>query len=151
MKRTAILVILLLVPVVAFAQARLTGSDLGGTVRDDGGGVLPGVTVTATNTATNQSRASTTDAAGKYYTPALSAGLYNIVAELSGFAPQTHNSVRLQIGQRVDLDFTLRPGTTESIVVTAAAPVVDTTQADVSSVVSQEQIDNLPTNGRNFL
>jgi carboxypeptidase family protein/TonB-dependent receptor-like protein len=152
MKRTAILVlILLMLPVVVFAQARLTGSDLGGTVRDDSGGVLPGVTVTATNTATNQSRSSTTDATGNYYIAALSAGLYNVVAELSGFAPQTHNAVRLQIGQRVNLDFAMRPGTTESIVVTAAAPVVDTTQADVSSVVSQEQIDNLPTNGRNFL
>src|SRR5436190_11531420 len=152
MKRTAILVlILLMLPVVAFAQARLTGSDLGGTVRDDSGGVLPGVTVTATNTATNQARSAVSDSSGNYYIAALSSGVYNIVAELSGFAPQTHNAVRLQIGQRVNLDFAMRPGTTESIVVTAAAPVVDTTQADVSSVVSQEQIDNLPTNGRNFL
>ena len=152
MKRTAILVlILLMLPIVAFAQARLTGSDLQGTVRDDSGGVLPGVTVTATNTATNQSRSGVTDAGGNYYIAALTAGLYDVAADLSGFAPQKRSGVRLQLGQRVDLDFSMRVGTSESIVVSASAPVVDTTQADVSTVVSQEQIDNLPTNGRNFL
>jgi hypothetical protein len=152
MKRTAILVlILLMLPIVAFAQARLTGSDLQGTVRDDSGGVLPGVTVTATNTATNQSRSGVTDAAGNYYIAALTAGVYDVAADLSGFAPQKRSGVRLQLGQRVDLDFSMRVGTSESIVVSASAPVVDTTQADVSTVVSQEQIDNLPTNGRNFL
>lgn len=152
MKRTALSVlILLMLPIVAFAQARLTGSDLQGTVRDDSGGVLPGVTVTATNTATNQARSAVTDASGNYYIAALPAGMYDVAADLSGFAPQKRSGLRLQLGQRVDLDFTMRVGTAESIVVSASAPVVDTTQADVSTVVSQEQIDNLPTNGRNFL
>lgn len=152
MKRPALLIlILILMPIVVFAQARLTGSDLQGTVRDDSGGVLPGVTVTATNVATNQSRSAVTDGQGRYYIAALSAGTYDVTADLSGFAPQNRRAIRLQLGQRVDLDFTMRVGTSESITVSASAPVVDTTQADVSTVVSQEQIDNLPTNGRNFL
>lgn len=152
MKRSALWMLIgLMLPVVAFAQARLTGSDLQGTVRDDSGGVLPGVTVTATSTATNLSRSATTDSTGRYYIPALTAGLYDVSAELSGFAPQKRSGYRLILGQRADLDFTMRVGASESIVVSAAAPVVDTTQADVSTVVSQEQIDNLPTNGRNFL
>ncbi|HEX2834223.1 MAG TPA: TonB-dependent receptor [Thermoanaerobaculia bacterium] len=146
-----VLLITLVSPLLAFAQARLTGSDLQGTVQDDSGAVLPGVTVTATNVATNQARTAITEANGRYYIAALSSGLYTVTAELSGFAPQTRKDVRLQLGQRVDLDFTMRVGTSESIVVSATAPVVDTTQADVSTVVSQEQIDNLPTNGRNFL
>jgi hypothetical protein len=152
MKRSALLMfICLLLPVVAFAQARLTGSDLQGTARDDSGGVVPGVTVTATNTATNQTRTATTDSGGRYYIAALTAGVYDVSAELSGFAPQKRSGYRLVLGQRAELDFQLRVGTSESIVVSASAPVVDTTQADVSTVVSQEQIDNLPTNGRNFL
>ena len=152
MKRTAIWgFLLLMVPMSMFGQARLTGADLSGTIRDDTGAILPGVTVTATNVATNQSRSSESDGAGNYYIAALPAGTYDVATELSGFAPQSQHNVRLQIGQRINLDFTMKPGTSEAITVSAMAPVVDTTQSDVSTVVAQEQIDNLPTNGRNFL
>ncbi|MEO8036138.1 MAG: TonB-dependent receptor, partial [Acidobacteriota bacterium] len=146
-----ILGILLMIPVTMFAQARLTGADLGGTIKDNTGAVLPGVTVTATNSANNQARTSVTDREGKFYIPALTAGVYNVAVELSGFAAQGRTGVRLPLGQRVDLDFTMRPGAAESIVVSASAPVLDVTQAAVSTVVSQEQIDSLPTSGRNFL
>jgi hypothetical protein len=138
-------------PVAAFAQARLTGGDLQGVVRDNTDAVLPGVTVTATHVATNQSRSAVTDGEGKYYVAALTAGVYTVVAELSGFAPQTRENVRLLLGQRLDLDFVMRPGAQETITVSATAPVVDTTEPAVATVVSQEQIDSLPTNGRNFL
>ncbi|HEX7830151.1 MAG TPA: TonB-dependent receptor, partial [Thermoanaerobaculia bacterium] len=145
-----VFLIVLVFPVLAFAQARLTGSDLQGNVVDPQGVPLPGATVTATNVATNQSRIAIADARGGYYIAALTPGQYQVVATLDGFV-QMRRDVRLQLGQRVDLRFELRPGLSESVVVSAAAPVVDTTQADVSTVVSQEQIDNLPTNGRNFL
>jgi len=152
MKRFILFIlVLLLIPASAFAQARLTGGDLQGTVRDDSGAVLPGVTVTATNNATNQSRAAVTDAEGNYYIAALAAGVYNVHAELSGFAPSTKTDVRLQLGQRLDADFTMRVGTTEAITVTASSVLVDTTEPAVATVVSQEMIDSLPTNGRNFL
>jgi hypothetical protein len=143
--------LLLTAPVTVFAQARLTGADLHGVIRDGSGGVLPGVTITATHVATNQSRSAVSDSEGKYYIPALTAGVYNVNADLSGFAPQAQNGVRLHLGQRIDLDFTMRVGAQESITVSAAAPVVDTSEPSVSTVVSQEQIDSLPTNGRNFL
>jgi carboxypeptidase family protein/TonB-dependent receptor-like protein len=151
MSRVVLVFLIVLVsPVLAFSQARLTGSDLQGNVQGPDGGVLPGATITATSVATNQSRTAITDANGGYYIAALSSGQYTVVATLDGFR-QMRRDVRLQLGQRVDVDFMLQPGTSESIVVSASAPVVDTTQADVSTVVSQEQIDNLPTNGRNFL
>lgn len=145
------MVLLLITPVAAFAQARLTGADLQGTIRDTSNGSLPGVTVTATSIATNQARTGITDGQGVYYIPALSAGLYNVVAELSGFAAQNRNNVRLHLGQRVELDFTLRAGAAETITVTASTPVIDTNEPAVSTVITQEQIDSLPTNGRNFL
>src|SRR6266550_1095764 len=138
-------------PFGLLAQGRLTSSDIEGTVQDQTGAVLPGVTVTATNTATNQSRTAVSDKEGRYYIGAVQPGIYNITAELAGFAPQQHKDVRLVLGQLADIHFTLRPGTTEAIVVSARSPVVDTTQTSVSTVVAQEQIDSLPTNGRNFL
>lgn len=145
------ILVLFVVPILAFGQARLTGADLQGTVTDSSGAVLPGVTVTATNTATNQSRSAQTDERGNFYIPALAAGLYNATAELSGFAPSARGDVRLPLGQRVVLDFTLKVGAQEAIVVSASVPVVDTSEPAVSTVVSQEQIDSLPTDGRNFL
>jgi hypothetical protein len=152
--RVRVLLIMLLIlaaPVVVFAQARLTAADIQGTIQDQSGAVMPGVTVTATNTATNQSRTTVTDREGRYYIGALQPGVYTISAELSGFAPQRRKDMRLVIGQLADLRFTLRAGAAEAITVSATAPVVDITETSVSTVVGQEQIDSLPTNGRNFL
>jgi hypothetical protein len=146
-----LIVVLLLMPIGLFAQARLTAADLQGTVMDESGGVLPGVTITATAAATNQSRTGMTGKDGRYYIGALPPGLYTVTAELAGFAPQQRKDVRFSIGQLADINFTMRPGASEAIVVSAAAPLVDTAQTSVSSVVGQEQIDTLPTNGRNFL
>ncbi len=146
-----LLLVIIAMPQALMAQARLTAADLEGTVQDESGAVLPGVTVTATNQATNQSRTATTDKSGRYYIGALQPGVYTIAAELAGFAPQQRKDVRLVLGQLADLHFTMRPGTAEAIVVSAKAPVVDTTETSVSTVVGQEQIDSLPTNGRNFL
>jgi Carboxypeptidase regulatory-like domain/TonB-dependent Receptor Plug Domain len=142
---------ILAMPIGLFAQGRLTAADVQGSIQDQSGAVLPGVTVTATNGATNQSRTAVSDKAGRYYIGALQPGVYSISAELAGFAPQTRKGVRLVIGQLADLPFTLRAGVAEAIVVSARAPVVDTTETSVSTVVGQEQIDSLPTNGRNFL
>jgi outer membrane receptor protein involved in Fe transport len=146
-----VVLLVALVPQVLFAQSRLTAADLQGTVLDQSGGALPGVTVVATNAATNQSRSAVTDREGRYYIGALPPGVYAISAELSGFAAQKRNEVRLVIGQLAELNFTLKAGASEAIVVSARAPVVDTTETSVSTVVGQEQIDSLPTNGRNFL
>jgi hypothetical protein len=146
-----IMLFILATPIGLFAQGRLTAADIGGTIQDQSGAVLPGVAVTATNTATNQSRTAVTDKDGRYYIGALQPGVYTISVELAGFAQQTRKDLRLVIGQLADLHFTLRAGVAEAIVVSAKAPVVDATATSVSTVVGQEQIDSLPTNGRNFL
>src|SRR5687767_1666710 len=150
-KRLFLFMFISMMPILASGQARLTGGDLQGTVFDNTGGVLPGVTVMATHVATNQSRSAVTDGEGRYYIPALSAGVYTVHAELSGFIPQTKTDVRLLLGQRLDLDFPLNVGAQESITVSASSVFVDTTEPAVATVISQEQIDSLPTNGRNFL
>ena len=145
-----IMLLLIAVPVALFAQ-RATAADLTGTIQDESGAVLPGVTVTATNVATNQTRTAVTDKDGRYYIGALPPGVYSIGTELSGFAPQQRKGIRLLLGQLAEMSFRLRPGAADAIVVTGASPVVDPTETVVSTVVGQEQIDTLPTNGRNFL
>ena len=134
------------------AQTRATSADLTGVVLDESRAVLPGVTVTATNAETNLVRSVVTDAIGRFSIPALPPGIYDVKAELGGFATQSRQGMVLQLGTSVTVDFTLRiAGTREEITVTGAAALIDTQQTAVSTVVSQQQIESLPINGRNFI
>ena len=134
------------------AQTRATSADLTGVVLDESRGILAGATVTATNAETNLTRLVVADAAGRFSVPALPPGIYTVKAELPGFATQTREGIVLPLGTAVAVDFTLRiAGTREEITVSAAAPLIDTQQTAVSTVVSQQQIESLPINGRNFI
>ena len=115
-----IMFLILATPIGLFAQARATAADILGTVADESGAALPGVTVTATNTATNQARTAVTDRGGRYYIGALQPGKYTIAAELTGFAVQQRKGVRLVIGQLVEMNFSLRPGAAEAITIAAS-------------------------------
>jgi len=136
----------------ADAQTRATSADLSGVIYDQSKAVLPGVTVTVTNAETGVTRSSVTDAEGRYAVLALPPGTYNIRVELQGFAPQTRDGVPLALGAAVEIPFTLAiAGAQEQVTVTAESPIVDTQKTAVASVVSQQQIESLPINGRNFI
>jgi hypothetical protein len=146
------LAVLFLVPGRLAAQARLTGADLSGTVRDESGAVLPGATVTVTNVATNLSRTAITDSRGLYRAAALAPGTYRVSVSLSGFAPLTRDELVLALGQAPEVDFTLKvAGSREDITVVGEASLVDLDHTGVSTVVGQPQIEGLPINLRNFL
>jgi Carboxypeptidase regulatory-like domain/TonB dependent receptor/TonB-dependent Receptor Plug Domain len=133
-------------------QTRATAADLVGTVRDQTGAVLPGVVVTATNIATNVPRSTTTQGDGRFALQALPPGVYRLEAVLSGFVTESRGELTLRLGELVELDFALRlAGTVESVNVVADAPVVDVQKTAVASVVSQQQIESLPIDGRNFI
>ena len=137
---------------VAMAQSRATTADVTGTVLDQTDAALPGATVTATNTATNAVRSTTTDGQGRFTIPALPPGTYTVVCELTGFTTEKAEHVTLTLGEWRMLEFNLRvAGTTEEVRVSEQAPLVDIQNTSVSSVVSQEQIESLPINGRNFI
>jgi hypothetical protein len=89
---------------------------------------------------------------GKYSFPALSPGRYTVRAELSGFATQEAKDITITIGfeRRLDLDMKVR-SLQETVTVTGEAPVVDTTKAEVAGVVTQQQIEMLPINSRQYL
>jgi outer membrane receptor protein involved in Fe transport len=149
--RLSLLVCLLAaaVPVALLGQSS-TGS-ISGTVADDSGAVLPGVTVTATNVATGVNRMSVSNAAGHYSIALLPPGTYRVSSELSGFQPAAFERVMVNVGTDVELNLKLRPGVAETVTVMAAAPVIETTKSQVSSVVNEKAIESLPTNGRNFI
>jgi outer membrane receptor protein involved in Fe transport len=133
------------------APAQNAGGEIVGTVTDETGGVLPGVTVTIRNQATGVSRDTQTDGAGRYRAPLLPVGTYEVSAALSGFATTRLKDLTLTIGQTLNADISLRASASEEIVVTAEAPVLDKERSAQSSTVGARAVANLPTNGRNFI
>ena len=123
-----------------------------GTVTDQTRGVLPGVTITVTNLDTNISRTATSNETGVFRVPSLDPGRYRVAAELQGFKTATQTDVVLSVGATLGVNFTMAPGTLEeSIQVRGIAPDIQTEKADVSAVVEQKKITDLPLVGRNVL
>jgi len=146
--RAAMLAAFMLVGGAAFAQnAQITG-----TLKDESGGVLPGVSVTARNEETGLTRTAVTEAAGEYRLPVLPPGTYTITAELQGFTTEVRKGVQLVIDQAAVIDITLKPATvTETITVTGEAPLIETTTSVVATAVTNEQIQDLPVASRRWI
>ena len=138
--------ILVLTSASAWAQAT---AQLSGTVRDESGAVLPGVTVTATQTDTGVTRTVVTDETGAYVLSNLPLGPYRLEVALQGFRTYVQTGIVLQVGASPVLNPVLGLGSLEeSVTVDAAAPLVDVQSAGISDVVEQEQIVELPLQGR---
>jgi hypothetical protein len=134
----------------AFAQTAATGN-IEGIVTDPTGAVLPGATVVVKNTQTNVTREATSDQGGRYRATALQPGVYEVTATLAGFQTPTLGPVEVQVGQTQAVDVRMRAaGVTETLTVTAEAPLIDTRRTDVSNVVGETAIENLPINGRRW-
>jgi outer membrane receptor protein involved in Fe transport len=144
-----VLLLSLVVSLPLFAQSS-TGS-ISGTVKDDSGAALPGVTVTATNAATGVSRSTVTNASGYYQLALLPPATYSVEATLEGFQSVRRAALVVNIGSAVTFDVLLRVGVSETVTVTAAAPLIETERTEVTSVVNETAIENLPVNGRNFI
>lgn len=122
-----------------------------GTVTDSSGAVVPGATVVVTNSATGVSRSLKTGSAGEYVAPNLEPGPYTITAEATNFKKAEHPSVSLEVAKDVRIDFKLSPGaTSETVVVTEEAPMVDTTTDVLGGTFSNTAINQLPLQGRDF-
>jgi hypothetical protein len=138
--------------VAANASAQGGNATITGIIYDQAKAVLPGVTVTVTNEATGISRETISGPEGLFVIPTLVPGTYTIRAELAGFQPQTRQGVVLAIGQELDVDLTLGLASlTESVTVSAEAPIVDTTASRIGANVTAREIDTLPSQGRNHL
>jgi hypothetical protein len=127
-----------------WAQAQSTGS-INGTVLDNTGAVLPGVTVTAEGPAMLGVQTQVTDASGDYRFPSLPPGTYKLKYELPGFATIVREGVIIQIGFTAHLDVKLNVATVEeTVTVTGESPVVDVQNTAVKNAFNAEQMKNLP-------
>jgi outer membrane receptor protein involved in Fe transport len=134
----------------ALAQTAATGT-VEGLIRDATGGVLPGVTVIVRNVDTNVARETVSDEGGRYRAPALQPGRYEVSATLAGFESAKVGDVIVQVGQTVPIDVQMRAaGVSETLTVTGESPVIDVAKTDVSNVIGQQAIENLPINGRRW-
>lgn len=134
----------------AFAQSQAINGTIEGTITDASGAVLPGVTVTLTNTDTGAQRVVVTNESGVFRAPLLPLGRFTVVAELSGFSKFEQTGISLVAGQTVVLNMSLRVGgMAESVTVSADAPVVDLGKTDVGRNITAREIQNLPNVSRN--
>jgi outer membrane receptor for ferrienterochelin and colicin len=140
---------MILTPLALMAQS--SNGSLSGTITDSTGAAVPGVTVTATNAATGFNRTAVSTTTGRYDIPNLPPGTYRVTTELSGFQPLKYEKIGVNVGSDTGLNLKLKTGVSETLTVTAAAPLVETTKSEVSSVVNEKAIQNLPVNGRNFI
>ena len=132
------------------ALAQLSTAQLSGRVTDESGAVLPGVTITATQTDTGFVRTDVTDGSGAYILSNLPTGPYKLEASLQGFRTYVQTGIVLQVAASPVVNVSLVVGSLEeSVTVEGAAPLVDVKSAGISAVVRNEEILSLPLNGRN--
>jgi hypothetical protein len=122
-----------------------------GAVFDQTGGAIAGATVTVTDVARGVSRALIADSAGEYSATSLLPGTYTVRGEAKGFKAVEHTNVLVQVGEDIRVDLTLQAGEqTQTVTVTAEIPLVETTNATLGGALSNETINDLPLNGRDF-
>jgi hypothetical protein len=146
----AFLPLLLVLVVAVAASAQASFGRLAGSVFDNSGGVLPGVTVTLTNDLTGQTQATVTNDAGAFLFPQVQPGLYSVTMALAGFRTAEFRQVEINVGVERSLTARLEVGpVTETVTVSGDRSPVQTTSPEVSQTVVQRQITDLPLDGRN--
>ena len=143
---------LLLASPIAHAQGVGASGSLSGTVSDPTGAVIPKGTVTAEDAARGIRISATVDANGQYRFTNLSPGTYDLTAQIPGFQSLVQKGVVITVGQVANLDFHLQVATTSSVVeVSAAPPVVETERGSQANTITQQYIDDLPIDRRDYL
>ena len=134
-----------------FARAQVDEGSISGTIQDTSGAVVAGAQVTLLNTdqgITLQTRAGNS---GEYFFSPVRIGHYTVSATAKGFAKTTQENLEVAVGQHLLVNVQLKPGAaTETVEVTTAPPLLQTEEASVGQVVTQESVNSLPLNGRNF-
>ena len=137
--------------VAASALAQGTSSTISGTVRDSSGAVVPGATIDVANAETGRVRSITTDATGRYRVTGLEAGHYSVKASLEGFKTTTVDRVNVPIASERVVDVTTELGQlAENVTVNGGVPLIQTTSAELSGLVNDKEIRELPLNGRSY-
>jgi outer membrane receptor for Fe3+-dicitrate len=135
----------------AFAQETINSASVSGRVTDPQGAVVPGALVVARNTDTNIQSETATDGEGRFRFPYLKVGPYEVTVHLQGFSAPTR-TLMLTVGSAFDISVALVVGSFDATVtVTGEATVLEAARSQIAGTVSQEEVKNLPMNGRQFL
>jgi Carboxypeptidase regulatory-like domain len=151
-KLTPLVVLIFCLVAATRLRAQRDSGDILGTVRDASGAVLPGVSITITNTGTGLTRTALTNESGDYLVPSLPVGTYDVTAKLDGFQTATANAIRLQFDQRARINLELKVGAVaETVTVSGQSPLIDTETSTVGQVMTAQTIDQLPLGRRDFM
>jgi hypothetical protein len=128
-----------------------THASITGVVSDSSGAAVPGAIVTAQNLETGATRTTESGDGGRYQLPFLPIGLYEVRVNKAGFQDGIRQGIRLVVGQEATVDLRLQVGEVKSqVTVIGDAPVVSTTTRDISGLVGEQQVKDLPLNGRSY-
>jgi hypothetical protein len=146
-----IIVFLVTLLSASFLYGQATGS-ISGTVTDASGSAVPNAKVTVTAPATGLSRTAATNETGEYIVPLLGVANYIVQIDLEGFQSAKAEDIRLQVDEHRELDFKLSPASVQnSIEVNATAVAIQTSDATLGQVITSQQVNDLPLNGRDFV
>jgi hypothetical protein len=135
---------------VPAARAQVSAT-ISGRVTDPTGATVSGAAVMAKNVETGEVRSTVTDAVGLYWLPSLAVGEYEVHATKQGFQEQVRGGIHLVVGQEATVDMALSLGqVNEQFKVTEDAPIISVTAADISGLVDEKQVKDLPLNGRSY-
>ena len=149
--RQSVVLVLMLAFCGSLGWAQVNSATISGTVRDESGAVLPGASVVVTNQDTGAARALTATAAGRYSAPGLSLGNFEVRAQLAGFQTAVRSGIALTVGRSAVVDLTLQVGAvTQTVEVTGEAPLIELTNANLTGLVDDRTIRELPLNGRSY-
>src|SRR5438309_1784803 len=146
---TAIVATIALGTSLVFAQT--STATILGTVRDTSGALVPGVSITVKHTESGLTRTVVSSERGGYNVPLLPVGAYEITTTVPGFKQVVRSGINLVVGQEAVVDLTLEVGAAaEQVTVSEEAPLVNTTTSSTSGVITEQQVKELPLNGRSF-
>jgi len=146
-----LLIALLFVASSPWASAQQVGASISGRIVDPSGAAIQGATVTVTSLETGAARTASADEGGNYRVLSLPVGRYEIKVEKEGFKADVQTGINLVVGQQAEVNLTLELGAMQQqVTVTAEAPVVNTSTASVAGLVEEQQVKDLPLNGRSF-
>lgn len=139
--------------ITALAQSQSTTGNIEGRTVDPNGAAVPGVSINATNQNTGFTKTVSSGAEGDFIFVLLPPGSYTLTTEaVKGFASSKYENVTVTVGAKTALELTLSVGTTSNVVdVSASGQSVELTRTSISTTIDETSVNNLPTNGRNFL
>ncbi len=143
---------MLALALVVPARAQTPTGEISGVVVDPSGSAVPGVTITLTSAATNAVREVVTNSAGLYVIPSIQPGTYTLKAQISGFRVMERRDIEVQVGSSNRIPITLELGDlTETVEIRGGAPLIQSSNASIGTVIENRSIVELPLNGRNYL